>query len=152
MKLGSNILTIRKKKNLSAEKLGEMIGVSKQAVYQYEQGKSFPGQEVLAKLADVLGVSVSDLYAEEGNLIEHETVPGEVYRDLIERNSHYILVSKFVLNDEYRIMLKSEIDLKDRFINKIIDLAEKNIAAKDSLIDQLKKEIESLRTAHSKEA
>jgi transcriptional regulator with XRE-family HTH domain len=60
--LGANILTFRKKNSMSAEKLAQLVGVSKQMMYQYEQGKSIPRKEILAKIADTFGLTVSQLY------------------------------------------------------------------------------------------
>lgn len=63
MTLGANILRIRTEKNLSAQKLGQLVGVSKQMIYQYEKDESVPGKEILDKLARNLGATVADLYS-----------------------------------------------------------------------------------------
>lgn len=64
MDIGRNILRLREKKNLSASELADLVGAKKQQVYAWEQGKYGPGKKILPILAEVLGVSVSDLYEE----------------------------------------------------------------------------------------
>lgn len=67
MSLAHNILIYRKKKFLSAEDLAQLIGVTKQSVYDYEKGKHVPSKDILEKIAEALDVTVSELYAEELN-------------------------------------------------------------------------------------
>lgn len=59
--IGDNIKKIRKEKKISQKKLGEMLGVSQSAIAQFENSKSIPRLETIAKIADVLGVSIEDL-------------------------------------------------------------------------------------------
>ena len=61
MSLGSNIKYLREKRNLTMPELGEMIGVSKQAIKQYELDIARPQPIPLVKMAQALGVSVEDL-------------------------------------------------------------------------------------------
>jgi transcriptional regulator with XRE-family HTH domain len=65
MGLRDNILIYREKMGLSADALGKKIGVSKQMIYQYEKGQSAPGQDKLDALAEALGVTVGQLYADK---------------------------------------------------------------------------------------
>lgn len=51
----------RKLKGLSQSELGEIFNLSKQTISSYENGGSFPGQEVLKELADFFDVSVDYL-------------------------------------------------------------------------------------------
>lgn len=68
-----------------------------------------------------------------------EKARDEIYRDLVENNSAYRLVPKSILDEEYRIVLKSEIELKDKMLRDLLD-------AKNQLIDQLHQEIKELRS------
>ena len=70
MSLAVNLLRLREKKNISAEKLGKEIGVSKQMIFEYERGESIPRRERLAKFATYFGVSVADLYAEDFDKVQ----------------------------------------------------------------------------------
>jgi transcriptional regulator with XRE-family HTH domain len=61
MKLAENIKWIRLLKGLSQAKFGDLLGVSKDAVYTYEVGRTVPNVAVLSKIATMAGVSISDL-------------------------------------------------------------------------------------------
>ncbi len=82
MTLGANILRIRNEKNLSAQKLGQLVGVSKQMIYQYEKDESVPGKEILDKIATSLGLSVADLYAGKSPLHSEVSAVGKKILDL----------------------------------------------------------------------
>lgn len=66
-------------------------------------------------------------------------VQESVYRDLIEKNTEYRLIPKTILDEEYRIILKSEIDLNQQMLKDLLD-------AKNELIKELKQEIAVLRS------
>jgi transcriptional regulator with XRE-family HTH domain len=57
-----NIVILRRKKSWTQADLAEKMSVKKQAVSQWENGRSFLGKEDLYRLADVLGVHVSVLF------------------------------------------------------------------------------------------
>ncbi len=61
MDIGKNIAGLRKEKNISQEKLAEMLDVSRQAVTKWENGKANPDTENLIRLAEIFGVSVDEL-------------------------------------------------------------------------------------------
>lgn len=134
----------------SVNGLEQFLKVSMGSISKPYKNNRAPGPMISKKILEELGINKRWWDSGEGdvfqNELDQEKVPEEVYRDLIESNTQYILVSKFVLNEEYRVMLKSEIDSKDRFIDKLMDLAEKNMAAKDKLIHQLEAEIKNKNT------
>lgn len=57
--IGKNLLAIRKKKNLSLDKVAELTGVSKPMLGQIERGISNPSVGLLWKIATGLNVSFS---------------------------------------------------------------------------------------------
>lgn len=61
MKLGENILELRKKKGLSQEQLGEKINVTRQTISNWELNETSPNPEQLKLLSSVLEVSIDDL-------------------------------------------------------------------------------------------
>lgn len=61
---------IRDSKGLSDYKIAQMSGVSRQTLYDWKAGKYVPKQKKLKSLADILGVSVSDLM--EGSEYEYD--------------------------------------------------------------------------------
>jgi len=61
-----------------------------------------------------------------------------IYRDLVESNSDYRLVPKTILDEEYRIVLKSQIEREEKVLEILLE-------AKDKLISRLENEIAELR-------
>lgn len=66
MKLNEKIILCRKKCGISQEALGNMVGVSRQAVSKWETGDALPEVTKLKALADVFGVTVDYLLSDEG--------------------------------------------------------------------------------------
>lgn len=61
MKLGENILKLRKQQGLSQEQLGEQIGVTRQTISNWELEETTPNPEQLKLLSKVLNISVDEL-------------------------------------------------------------------------------------------
>lgn len=71
MKLGDNILKLRKKQGLSQEQLGEMVDVTRQTISNWELGETAPNPEQLKLLSKALNVSIDEMLDNEvrGELI-----------------------------------------------------------------------------------
>lgn len=74
---GTKLLTVRKKKKLSQDELGEEVGVSGAQIGHYEKNKNFPSQEILRKLASALDISLSELYSD--NQVPFRVERGEAH-------------------------------------------------------------------------
>lgn len=61
------IQELRKKKGLSGEKLGEIVGVQKSAISKYERGEIQPSNEVLLMIANTLNTSTDYLLENTDN-------------------------------------------------------------------------------------
>lgn len=61
MKLGENILRLRKKCNLSQEQLGEKVNVTRQTISNWELGETQPNPEQLKLLSKALNTSIDEL-------------------------------------------------------------------------------------------
>lgn len=59
--VGMRISKLRIKQKLNHEKLGKVVGLSKIEILRVEKGLFNPGNEKLCLLADVLGVTISEL-------------------------------------------------------------------------------------------
>ena len=59
--VGENIKSIRKKLGITQEELSEKLNVTRQAVSNWETGKTQPDIETLTRMAEVFGVSVEKL-------------------------------------------------------------------------------------------
>lgn len=61
MTIGENIKKIRKEKRLTQKQLGDKCGINEANIRKYENGKQNPKIETSIKIADALGVSLSEL-------------------------------------------------------------------------------------------
>ncbi len=59
--LGENLKELRRKRNLTQEKLAEFLGVSFQAVSKWERGDTYPDISMLPEIAGFFKVSVDEL-------------------------------------------------------------------------------------------
>lgn len=59
--IGESIKNLRTKNNISQEVLAENLSISRQAISNWENGKSQPDSETLVKLASMFNVSVDDI-------------------------------------------------------------------------------------------
>jgi len=64
MQFCEKIIRLRKGKRMSQEALAEAVGVSRQAVYKWECGQSYPEAMKLVALKELFGISVDDLLDE----------------------------------------------------------------------------------------
>ena len=63
--LAENIKTLRKQKGFSQEEVAARLNVVRQTVSKWEKGLSIPDTETTMRLAELFGVSVSELIGEE---------------------------------------------------------------------------------------
>lgn len=87
MTLGDRIAYLRKEKKLSQEALGELVGVSRQAVSKWESDKAVPDIQNCIAMTKALGVSMAEL-------LELETEDQEPVVELTEQ--HLVLVEKMI--------------------------------------------------------
>ncbi len=74
-KTGSLIEQLRREKNMTQAELAGALGVSKQAVSNWERGKRFPDVSLIEDIAAVLGLSVAEII--KGERIQETTVSKE---------------------------------------------------------------------------
>ena len=75
--LGSFLAQLRKEKGWTQKDLAERLYISDKAVSKWERGLSAPDVSMLMPLAELLGVSVTELL--EGRRLEEPAIPvGEV--------------------------------------------------------------------------
>lgn len=58
---GQTLKKLRTSKDLSQSKLGKSLGISSSTIGMYEQGRRFPDQTILTKIADFFDVSTDYL-------------------------------------------------------------------------------------------
>lgn len=60
-KIGKRIAELRKSKNITQMALADMMGISFQAVSNWERGESMPDISKLGELSEIFGVSIDDI-------------------------------------------------------------------------------------------
>lgn len=70
VKIGRRIAELRKQKNLTQPELADAMGVSFQAVSNWERGNSMPDISKLADLSEMLGTTIDDLLGKKNPVIE----------------------------------------------------------------------------------
>lgn len=76
MNTGELIRKYRKEKKMTMKDLGEIVGVSEQAISQYERGLRKVSLEILIKISSALSVSVNDL-SEKKSTFSQEILKNE---------------------------------------------------------------------------
>ena len=84
--IGEKLKSLRKKKNISQEKLAQYLNVSFQAVSKWENSSTYPDIELLPELARFFGITVDELLGaeqiDEKKLYEeYEAKAAESYRN-----------------------------------------------------------------------
>ncbi len=64
--VSSNLINLRKSKNLTQQQLAELFDYSDKTVSKWELGQSIPSVEVLKSLADFYGVSIDAIVSQSG--------------------------------------------------------------------------------------
>lgn len=67
MTLGAKIREKRKAKGLTLQQLGDVFGISRSSVSEWESNRSAPSNDKLVRLADVLGTTIADLLSDNGS-------------------------------------------------------------------------------------
>jgi transcriptional regulator with XRE-family HTH domain len=113
--MGERIRAARQKKAMSQEKLAEALGVSKGAVSQWETNATSPRKDLLASLADVLGVTVNWLVGHD--VSDLDTV--------IRRQTHLSglgLVSQLSSALDAQLLTADQIDLIGGLVTQFVRL------------------------------
>ena len=85
MTFGGRLQQVRKAAGLSQEQLGELVGMSRQAVSKWETDQSAPDIDTLALLCGVLGVSADALLGRDAPA--QEQARGASLEDCVNRNA-----------------------------------------------------------------
>lgn len=72
MSFAENLRTIRKERNITQERLAEILSVSRQAVSKWESGAGYPETEKLLIISKELNVSLDYLLLDENVIQEKE--------------------------------------------------------------------------------
>ena len=84
MNVGHTIQKIRKEQNLTQEAFGDIFHVTRQAVSNWETGKTYPDLQILVEISERYGISLDALLKEDTNLvqtIDQERAAGNLRRE-----------------------------------------------------------------------
>lgn len=62
MKIGESLKSARMKAGMSQSELAEKLGISSVGISQWESGRRIPRDETLLRIAQALGISISDIF------------------------------------------------------------------------------------------
>ncbi|MBR3824997.1 MAG: helix-turn-helix domain-containing protein [Lachnospiraceae bacterium] len=69
-RIGKKIVSLRKQNNMTQMELADRMGISFQAVSNWERGNSMPDISKLPELAEIFEVSLDELLGEKSSLVE----------------------------------------------------------------------------------
>lgn len=102
MIIGERLRYIRKSKNMSIYKLSQETGISQSHISDLEHSRRKPSVETLRRLVVPLGISLSELFNENGDvsiLTEKERELVECYRTLPNEKAELLLQLGKSLNE-----------------------------------------------------
>ncbi len=106
MNTGERIKTARKQAGLTQKELGEVLGVSFQAVAQWETGRRVPKLPTLKNIANALGVFVTDLTGDSGGPVFESNLERAAYRlNKKIKNTEAAIYGKYI-DDKYNVWLR----------------------------------------------
>jgi len=88
---GENLKTLRKNKGITQEELAARLNVVRQTILKWEKGQSVPDAEMLAKLAEIFEVPVSQLL---GSRIEPDAQPDALAEQLARINEQLVIKNR----------------------------------------------------------
>lgn len=101
MNIGELISYRRKKLELTQEELAHRIHVSKSAIGKWESGRGIPDRKNIVKLAEILGISIEDLFFAITGQRPQKIEDINITIDVLEIFNSY----------GYEIVKKSEVDV-----------------------------------------
>lgn len=138
-------------KGIKLYKLAEISGLGNTLEKAYEENRPMR-DSTTDKFLQNLGIRKEWWEDEKGEVFEENSTAAikstgskekrsaeDTYRDWLESKTDYLLVPKTVLSGEYRMMLNSEIESKEKMLWQVIE-------AKNYAIAQLEREIAELRS------
>ena len=89
--IDQQLTKLRKKNNMSQEKLAELLGVLRQTIYKWENNKAYPDMINLVTLSDIFDISMEELIkgVQKDNLDESKTACNQTLNQIKTRKTNY---------------------------------------------------------------
>ena len=94
MTFSEKIIKLRKSKGLTQDAFASIVSVSRQAVYKWESGQSYPEAQKLVEIKKLFGISIDDLLDDSYDVVvpekkklpkkERERIEAEVLKEEIK--------------------------------------------------------------------
>ena len=128
MEFKDRLRMVRKEKGLTQKQLGELIGVGRTTISEYESGKIVPRQDGLVKLAEVLHTSVDFLTGltaygvrtDEGNIFQLDEPIMSTIR-LMKRDDIKVKFFEQELTEQQKIVVLQHIRTMMLMLNEFGD-------------------------------
>ena len=92
IRIGNSIKKFRKQKGYTQKQLAEKAGISNNSLIRYENDETSPNLQIMQQIAEVLEVSVSDLFPLASAV---EKVSNAIVKQSITKRSNEILCTAF---------------------------------------------------------
>lgn len=129
MDVGDKIIELRKRDNLTQEKLAEMIGISRQTLFNWENNATSPDLSQAKKIVKIFNISLDDLIDNKTELecsgaknILTKLIDKECYLDIDSddyRLSYNTMCKVLDVNNDF---IKIEFKYKKEIIIKLISI------------------------------
>ncbi|MCM1370665.1 MAG: helix-turn-helix domain-containing protein [Clostridium sp.] len=113
MNIGEKISELRKKFNLTQEKLAEKVGVSRQTLANWESGVTYPDLNQAKLLSKYLKISLDELANNNLEILCSNNIKDDVFNNLIGKTC-YLTISE----DFFDIYLNGDKPVKVMDINR----------------------------------
>ena len=139
MFIGKNIARLRKEKGLTQAELGNMLGVSNQAVSKWESETTMPDIMLLPKIATTFRVTIEDLYRENDEQVFDVEKPSKgVSRGSVRNDKKVLLIS--VENKEAAVKTRVPVEavrllLNSKEVMGAADMEQNALAAFNETLD-----------------
>ena len=95
MNLGENLISLRKKENMSQEDLAEKLDVSRQAISKWESGQGYPEMEKIIKISEIFNYNIDLLI--KGKVDENQINDIEKYDNFMKKIGKNISIALFLI-------------------------------------------------------
>lgn len=130
MNIGNKIVELRKKNNLTQEKLSEKIGVARQTLSNWESNITSPNLEQAALLSKIFNISLDELVDNELEIVCKEC---SILNNLVGKTCElefedYSLDVSFIYNTKVKVLevnndfIKIEYVKNKEVFNKLVDI------------------------------
>ncbi|TWF39590.1 Zn-dependent peptidase ImmA (M78 family) [Chitinophaga polysaccharea] len=144
MQFGDKIKELRLKKGFSIQGLADLVGVSKPAIQQYEDGTITPSNKVLKKISEALGVRVWHFFSappqsikliefRDGHTLQDEEKEKNTIRELIVTVAQKYLDLVTIMNE--RILFDNPVADTEISTNSDVEKAAKKLRKKWKIAD-----------------